>query len=110
MPEPVLTRIAEGVLAEVSKGQFSQDFEAERSYADWELPLEEADCLRVDVVPVSNMPVALQTRGDASYKPSVDIVVRRKFGVPDQEERRGRIAIEEIDALVGLVEEIHQFL
>src|SRR5262245_40820280 len=99
MPDSILTRIAEGVLAEVSQGQFSQDFLAERSYADWELPLVEADCLRVDIVPVSSMPVALETRGDASYKPSVDIVVRKKFGVPDQEEKRGRIAIEEIDAL-----------
>ena len=38
-----------------------------------------------------------------------DIVVRQKLSVPEQDPSTGRIELAEIDVLVGLVLEIHQF-
>ena len=47
----VLEKVATGVTDALTGGTFSQPFTAERSYADWELPLDDADAgdLRVDV-------------------------------------------------------------
>ena len=107
----VLEKVATGVTSALAGGSFSQTFTAERSYADWELPLDDAaaDALRVDVVPVNNPETDLETRGQVNYKAAADIVVRKKLNVPEQDPSTGRIAIGQIDALVALVLEIHQF-
>ena len=107
----VLEKVATGVTSALAGGAFSQTFTAERSYADWELPLDDAaaDALRVDVVPVNNPETDLETRGQVNYKAAADIVVRKKLNIPEQDPSTGRIAIAQIDALVAFVLEIHQF-
>lgn len=107
----VLEKVATGVTSALVGGTFSQTFTAVRSYADWELPLDDAaaDTLRVDVVPVNNPETELQSRGQVNYKAAADIVVRKKLNVPEQDPSTGRITIGQIDALVALVLEIHQF-
>lgn len=98
-------------LNDATAGTFSQDFAAIRSYADWELPLEEsaeADAVFVDVVPVPQLESELETRGSLSYSPAVDVVVRKKLG-PEKRDMNGRYALAEIDALVLFVQELAEF-
>ena len=105
----VIQKVAEAVAAELVNGPFSVPFEVERSYADWEWPLDDTDQggLRVDVVPVNNPATELETRGSVSYKVATDIVIRKKFAANEQEAGTGRIDIAEIDGLVRLVLEIN---
>lgn len=107
----VLEKVATGVTSALAGATFSQTFTAERSYADWELPLDDdaADDLRVDVVPVNNPATELEARDQVNYTVAADIVVRKKLNVAEQDPSTGRIELAEIDALVALVLEIHQF-
>lgn len=107
----ILIRVTEAVKDALNDGDFSQEFKAVRSYADWELPLEEtiqSDTLFLDVVPVPPVPLDLETRGSLNYQPSVDIIVRRRLG-PERREASGRYKIEELDALTTFVEELAEF-
>lgn len=114
MPDAILANVAEAVataLNAATAGTFSQEFEAERSYADWELPLEDAapaDRVLVDVVPVSNSEMELETRGSLLYKPVVEVIVRRRLG-PERRNQNGKFSLAEIDALVLFVQEIAEF-
>lgn len=88
---------------------FSQAFTPERSYADWDLPLEQLDQLLCDVVPVNNPKSELEERGAIQYLAQVDVVLRRKFQAAHQDAGTGRVAIAQVDALVKVVEELHEF-
>jgi hypothetical protein len=91
-------------------GTFSKEFEAVRSYADWELPLEEnqGGNLMVDVVPNSQLTTDVETHGSLKYGPAVDVVVRLGLG-PERRKASGRFNIEEIDELALFVLEIAQY-
>ena len=91
---------------------FGQVFEAERSYADWELALEDDSNqrgqLKVDVVPVGQLATDIETRATLNYSPAVDVVVRVGLG-PERRQADGKFTLEEIDALVLLVQGIAEF-
>lgn len=93
-------------------GTFSQSFGAVRSYADWELPLEESptgnEALRVDVVPVPALESELESRGAISYSPATDIIVRKRLG-QDARGVDGKLLLAEVDALVLFVQELAEF-
>ena len=100
--------VAQAVAAALAAADLSQDFTPERSYANWELELENADCLRVDVVAViDKQTCVLFTRGKKRYTIPVDIAVRKRFAPNEQDDETGRIDIAELDALCLLTEEIH---
>lgn len=101
----ILVSTADAVLAVLAEHRFSQEFEPQRSYANWELPLEDSDDLHVDVVPVNSPEFDLETRGSIGYVPQVDIVIRKRLA-QDQQEPDGSLILPEIDDLVYLVEEI----
>lgn len=89
---------------------FSVQFTPERNYADWEVKLEELDRLRVDVVLHSTeIETELAVNGYIKYEVPIEIAVRKRFG-KGETESSGRINIEEIDRLVLLVTQIHEFL
>lgn len=104
----VLVLAAEAVLLAIQGHTFSLPFEAERSYANWDLKLEDAAGLRVDVVPVFNPNSEMDSRGSLKYELAVDVGVRKRLGLDAQAES-GQIDVEEIDRLVFLVEELHEF-
>jgi hypothetical protein len=111
VPDAILVQVAGAVLDAINAGSFSQQFVAERSYADWDLALEddeEGNKLRVDVVPVGPLRTSLETRGSIGYQPSVDIVTRLKLG-PERREADGKFTLAEIDALMYFVEELSEF-
>jgi hypothetical protein len=110
MPDAISVAVAKEVTAMLAAADLSQDFEPERSYADWQLELKSAGTLRVDVVAVTTkQEVELAARGGAKfYTIPVDIAVRQKFGQAAQDEDTGRIEIATVDELVYLVQEIHE--
>lgn len=103
--------IAKAVTAALNAHAFSQSFTAVRSYADWdeELAADDGD-LHVDVV-VSQTGTEdeLATRGSAALSTPIDIGVRRKFGVSQQDDSTGRVEVSEIDALQYLTQELRVF-
>lgn len=114
MPNPaVLVQVADAVTALLNTaGVFSQKFTAKRSYPTWKLPLVKLSDLRVDVVPESHPVSELETRGTVDYVCRSIVVVRRKFGQDARQEEtdEGRpVANEPVDALVLLVEQIHEY-
>ena len=110
MPEAVTVTVAKEVAEILADASLSQaGLNVERSYADWELELNDFDQLHVDVVSVmTEQAVELASRGKHQYTVPVDIGIRRKFGHEKQSDATGRIEITEIDDLVLLVQEIHE--
>jgi len=108
MPTAILVSTADAVLSVLSDNKFSQEFEPVRSYADWELPLEDPDELHVDVVPVGSPDMELETRGSISYTPQVDIVIRKRMAA-GQQEPDGTLILPDVDDLVFLVQEIAEY-
>jgi hypothetical protein len=104
----ILVSTADAVLNALADHRFSQEFEPVRSYADWELPLEDQDQLHADVVPVGSPDMELETRGSVGYVPQVDIVIRKRLA-SDQQEADGTLILPDIDDLVFLVQEIAEY-
>lgn len=114
MPESIAVSIAKAVTAQLAAASLSQPIQPERSYADWSQPLEreqvsDEERLYVDVVPQSTgLQVGLQTRGSNEHRVAIDIAVRRRFSQDKQDRDTGRVVIDEVDALMLLVQEIHE--
>lgn len=106
----VLVDTATAVVAALTDGDYSQEFTPRRSYADWELPLKKVTGLLCDVVPITAPKTELWENNAIKVEPAADIVFRRRFSVDSQNEETGKIKIEDIDALVALVEEVHASL
>lgn len=109
MSSAVLVQVAEVVAGEIRDHNFGLTFDVERNWADFDVELEEIGKLRCDVVGVVHAGSELDDRGSTNYKCPVDIVIRKRFGQNDQTDC-GRIEVAEIDRLVLLVEQIHEFL
>lgn len=113
MPDAVVVAIAKAVTTELATATLSRAIEPLRSYADWAKPLDDElpECgpLLVDVVPVSTKQESeLQNSSELRYLVPIDIAVRQRFGTELIDKDTKRIAITEIDALMLLVQEIHE--
>ena len=96
----VIIDIADAVVTELNGGTFSQAFTAERHYKPvFELP--EMKTLHVTVVP-KGIETRLATRGLLQHDYQIDVAVQKKLSA-------GAADNAEIDALMGLVEEIADF-
>jgi len=87
-------------------------FTARRSYPDWDDEFSDLKALAVDVVFVSSGAsggdlVELDAAGMIDTEPAIDIAVRKRFG-PSDREVDGRLKNTSVDALVRLVEQIHE--
>jgi hypothetical protein len=106
----VLIQTADAVTAELNGHAFALEFTAERSYADWDLALDDEaqrGILICDVVPVSRVVTDLETSGGSvAYEPATDIVFRKKFEPADASNDDGRLTLEAVDELVALIEEV----
>ena len=108
MSDSILIDIAEAVKDEINSAGFGRDFKAERSYADWDVKLEDVDVLRVDVVPVRCDP-RQASRGLIEYECAVDIGIRKRFGSSTTETATGRIQQDRIDELMELSQRISDY-
>lgn len=104
----VLSDIADAITTELNGHTWSQAFTAERSYADWNEKLVDAEVLHVDVVPWRTADDELDDRGEITYRCDIDVLIRKRFGLTDQQ-IDGRIANEDVDDLLGLHQEIREF-
>jgi len=95
----LIADIADAVVAELNAGSFSVPFTAERLYRpDFELP--EMKDLHVSVVP-HGLEMTTAGRGLSQHDVQIDLAVQKKLDAADNAE---------IDALMGLVEELAEFL
>jgi hypothetical protein len=116
MSVPVDT--AEALTAMLAGAAMSQVFECERSYADWELALDDTDegKLRIDVAVVTTKQVVEQNARGNPLDPKlvwtipIDIAIRKKFLREHQDDATGRVAVEEVDVLMEVVQELVLFL
>jgi hypothetical protein len=88
-------------------------FTARRSYPDWDDDFGDLKALAVDVVFVSSgdsggIPIELDSVGTVDTEPSIDIAVRKRFNTTSDREVGGRLKNSSVDALVRLVEQIHE--
>lgn len=100
--------IAEAIKDELNNYDFGQSFTATRNYSDVATKLETLDQLIVDVVPWSSES-SLEDRGELTYTVLTDILIRRRFGMPEQETGSGEIDTDEIDALMELRQKIGEY-
>lgn len=107
----LLVELSDAICYALNSHEFGVEFCATRSYADWELKLENETDLLVDVVPAKR-----EKRLDESDRESrvhycqVHIGVRKKFAREVQVASTGRIIADQIDALVTLVEDMESLL
>jgi len=106
MSNAVSVEVAQAVTDQLAAATLSQTINPERNDADWELAMEEASDLHVDVVAVTtDQKIELSSRSTVCFTVPVDIAVRRRFG-NDKQDAKGRVNIAEVDALKLLVQEI----
>lgn len=112
--EAVEVSVAKAVVSQLAAAKLSREFLPVRSWADWVQPLEDddkckEDTLYVDVVPVATaQEIEASSRNTLAYTVPIDIAVRRKFSPQWQDQVTGRISVGEVDAMMYLVQEIHE--
>ncbi|MCR4411348.1 MAG: hypothetical protein NUV77_02855 [Thermoguttaceae bacterium] len=87
--------VANAVVTQLNSGAFSQLFTAQRLYRP-QFDLSEMKTLHVTVVPKA-LAINSLSRGSDSHEYQIDVAVQKKFETESSEE---------LDPLVGLVEEI----
>jgi hypothetical protein len=95
----IIADIADAVVAELNGHEFSQEFTALRAYRP-EYDLREMGDLRVTVVPKA-VEMTTAGRGIAQSDIQIDLAVQKKLSACDNAE---------IDTLMGLVQEIAEFI
>ena len=105
MPVPILA-IADSIVAALNGHTFSRGFTAARSYQP-EYVKEELSSLQVTVVPKGDE-AAFSTRATDRIECQIDVAVQKQLPGNDREGLAARIA--EADALMGVVDEVKQFL
>lgn len=117
MAEAVAVSIAKAVEVKIRGTKFEQEFVLQRSYADWDLKLEnldqlemkDSDKLHVDVVSHSSeQAVEHAARGKLRFTVPIDIAVRRKLGPDDQDSDTGRLKLLAIDELMELTQRMYE--
>jgi hypothetical protein len=93
--ESLIVAIADAVKASLNAATFSEPFTAERHYQPL-FELKDMKVLHVSVVP-SGVAITTLGRGRSQVDVKIDVAVQKKLGRADAEE---------IDSLMGLVEEI----
>jgi hypothetical protein len=112
--EAVDVSVAKAVVSQLAAATLSRTITPVRSWADWVQPLELddksiEDQLYVDVVPVATaLETETSSRATLAYTCPVDIAVRRRFSTKFQDRDTLRINVREVDALMYLVQEIHE--
>jgi hypothetical protein len=108
MTQSELEKVAEALRDSLTDAPFTKEFVPVESF-DTDMELEDADTLRVDVVPVSQEPKQ-SDRGAISWTNTLEIGVRFRFGNLDQEESDGKIRNRHMHEWIYFMQEISQYL
>lgn len=98
---------ADAIVAAINAATWTETFRAERTYADLDHPLEDLDVLKVEVaLPEAWESYELDNRNSDDVKLTLEIAIRKRFGLERQNQASGTILREEIDRLVNLTIEM----
>lgn len=101
--------VAKAIALEVRNHTFTLNPEVHRRYMqEKDLILEDNDDLRIDVQ-VGDCITTVMTRAETKYLCKTDIAVRKHFVEAEEVAATGDIDTDEIDRLVLLVQQIHDF-
>ncbi len=111
MADAVAVSVANAVVSYLEAAGTTTAIEPERSYADWELALEDAETLHVDVAVVtSELKVDLIAQKMMRFTVPVDVAIRKRFGTDKQDDDTGRIdlaakalGVRSLDRAAGIV-------
>lgn len=101
----VLADVADAIVEEINSATLSKPIKAERSWPDWDEDLKDTDSIHVDVVAIG-ADIEQEDRESVTYSCTIHVGVRYKFKSDSNDNNKGRIAREDVDAMVLLVEEI----
>ena len=108
-----LVNVAQGVTDDLNNNQdkFTLPFCAVRSYADWEIPLENADPGKIycDVVPVTFVAADREARAFIAYETPVEVVFRVQVD-PQWRGSSDRIPVKHLDPYQTFVEGVYEFM
>ena len=108
-----LVNVAQGVTDDLNDNQakFSVPFCAVRSYADWDIPLENAKPGKMycDVVPVTFVAADREARAFIAYETPIEIIFRLQVD-PQWRGSSDRIPVDKIDPLQTFVEGVYEFM
>jgi hypothetical protein len=102
----VVAQVCDAVLTVVKSLDLGTEFEAVRSYADYDDESALREVLRVEVVMPAEPVVSLDTRGGLTYLIDVSIGIRKRITGEDRDAQTGLLANHQLDSLVDAVERI----
>jgi hypothetical protein len=110
MPDAIAVDIAKQLTTLLTATLAPYSVVPERSYADFDLELDD-DEIHVDVVVVSTkQTVELGSRGKNRYEVPIDVALRKKFGESDKDPTTGRTIIDKIDEMMLLAQTLSEAL
>ena len=107
-----LVAVAKRVAEKIEKVGIHEAYDLGRNYGNFNDLLEVTNKLCIDVFGQSYPRSELETRDSVVYEVVISVAVRKLFGVPDQSSEdagRPRIKTDEVDALVGVVQNLFEF-
>lgn len=103
MANDLLLQTCDAIKDAIAAVDWGIEFDLERSYLDVDAPLEELDRLRVDVVvPEEWDEHILDTQADEAYVATIEVAIRKRFGLEQQNQAAGGLRTEAIDELINL--------
>lgn len=95
--------LVDAIVAAINAATWSLTFRASRSYRDVDVTMEELDTLHVDViVPQDWSDYQLESRGTDQATVAIDIAIRKRFGLEQQNQAAGGVQETEVDRLYTL--------
>lgn len=114
--DSAVVAVAKKLTAYIASQEFASEAEVQRSYAEWDLDLSNAESLELSdpkhlhitiATHTTEQENALSARGKMQFDVPVDIAVRKRLTVTEQEAATGRMQLEEIDNLMKVTEQLH---
>lgn len=110
MADDLLLQTCDAIKNAIAAVDWGVEFDLSRGYLDADATLEELDRLRVDVVvPEAWDDHQLDTHGDESYVCTIEVAIRKRFGLEQQNQAAEGIRTEEVDALVNFVSTMSRY-
>src|SRR5690606_27450619 len=114
--DAVVVSVAKALTAHIEAQEFAANAEVQRSYAEWDLDLANAESLQLADPQHTHITIAshtteqenaLSARGKMQFDVPIDIAIRKRLTATEQVAATGRMQLEEQDALMLLVEQVH---
>lgn len=110
MADDLLLQTCDAIKTAIESVDWGVNFDIERSYLDIDADLEQLDRLRVDVaVPEEWDEHNLDTIADEAYVVTIEVAIRKRFNLEQQNQAAGGIQTREIDKLVNFASSMARY-